>query len=338
MPPKQALDIESTVDSIVEDILPQPEEVDPPEPDLEVKDPGEEVVEVKDPDATLSDKAADPAADENKAGENLEAEVVEAPRSWAKEIAPEFAKLAKPVQEYIRKREEDFTNGISQYKQAADYGTAVHAVIQPYMAHLNSKGADVGNTLKFLLNADYLLATGTPERKSAFIRQVMKDSGITTEMLGAEPPQKSADVQALEQQIREMGGTLNNFQSAQVNERYSQVAKAVDTFAADPKNIYFKELSDDIVKLIGVGYTLEDAYEKAMWANPATRAKEQVRTSKDKEKADKEAATAAALRAKKATRQNVKDTPSSRQAPTGLLGSMDDTLRSTLRNIHERQS
>lgn len=333
MPPK--LDIDATVDGIVEDILPQPDPVDPPEPDLDAKEPDEEVVEVKDP--IVDPEEPKPELKEGDDG-YVAPEIVDAPKSWSKEIAPEFTKLAKPVQEYIRKREEDFTNGISQYKQAADYGNAVHAVIQPYMAHLNSKGADVSNTLKFLLNADYLLATGTPERKSAFIRQVMKDSGITTEMLGAEPQQKSADVEALERQITEMGGTLNQFQTAQLNERQQVIAKAVDTFAADPKNIYFKELSADIVKLIGVGYTLEDAYEKAMWANPATRAKEQVRSSKEKDEATKKAATEAALKAKKATRQNVKDTPSSRNAPTGLLGSMDDTLRSTLRNIHERQS
>lgn len=324
------MDIDATVDGIVEDILPQAEE-----PELEVKDPSEEVKD----DATLPDPDAPPVADENKVADPTAPtiEPVEAPKSWAKEIAPEFTKLAKPVQDYIKKREEDFTNGISQYKQAADYGNAVHAVIQPYMAHLNSKGADVGNTLKFLLNADYLLATGTPERKSAFIRQVMKDSGITTEMLGAEPAQKSADVEALERQIAEMGGTLNQFQSAQLNERKQVIDKSVDTFAADPKNIYFKELSDDIVKLIGVGYTLEDAYEKAKWANPLTRAKELARTSKEEKEASTKAAREAAEKAKRASRSNVKDTPSSRSAPTGLLGSMDDTLRSTLRTINDRQ-
>lgn len=325
------MDINATVDGIVEDILPQPEEIE--EPVVAEPIEGEVVEKVEEPVVDPEKKIELKEGDEGY----VAPEVVEAPKSWSKEIAPEFTKLAKPVQEYIRKREEDFTNGISQYKQAADYGNAVHAVIQPYMAHLNSKGADVSNTLKFLLNADYLLATGTPERKSAFIRQVMKDSGITTEMLGAEPVQKSADVQALEQQVREMGGTLNQFQSAQLNERQQAIAKAVDTFASDPKNVYFAENSADIVKLINAGYTLEDAYEKAKWANPLTRAKEQARASKEEKDARDKAAREAADKAKRATRSNVKDTPSNRSAPTGLLGSMDDTLRATLRTINDRQ-
>lgn len=331
------MDIDATVDSIVDDILPQPEPIEKDisleEPDLEIKAPDEEIV--KEPSADPEDKKI-----ELKEGDEgyIAPVVVEAPKSWAKEIAPEFTKLAKPVQEYIKKREEDFTNGISQYKQAADYGNAVHAVIQPYMAHLNSTGSDVTTTLKYLLNADYVLTSGPQEQKVRLLQEVMKNTGITREMLGAEPAQKDPHVLALERQVGEMRGTMSQQQTAAANERRAQIATAVDTFASDPKNVYFAECSDEIVKLINAGYTLEDAYKTAVWANPLTRAKEQTRSSKGEKEARDKAAREAAEKAKRATRSNVKDTPSSRNAPTGLLGSMDDTLRSTLRNIHERQS
>lgn len=327
------MDIDATVDGIVEDILPQPDPVDPPEPDLEVKDPGEEVVEVKEPIVDTEQKTV-----ELKEGDEgyVAPQIVEAPKSWSKEIAPEFTKLAKPVQEYIKKREEDFTNGISQYKQAADYGNAVHAVIQPYMAHLNSTGADVTTTLKYLLNADYVLTSGPADQKVRLLQEVMKNSGVTREMLGAEPVQKDPHVLALERQVGEMRGTMSQQQTAAANERRAQIATAVDTFASDPKNVYFAECSDEIVKLINAGYTLQDAYKTAVWANPLTRAKEQARSSKGEKEARDKAAREAADKAKRATRSNVKDTPSSRSAPTGLLGSMDDTLRATLRTINER--
>lgn len=332
MEPDNELDIDKTVDGIVDEILPQPQ---PDEPGPDDFTPKDDKLESPTKDEIQESSLGKPELKEGDEG-YVPHEVVEAPKSWSKEISPEFTKLAKPVQEYIKKREEDFTNGIGHYKQAAEYGNAVHAIIQPYMAHLNARGADVPSALKFLLNADYLLANGTPEKKTEFLRQVMQNAGITQEMLGAAPVQKDPTVQALERQVGEMRGTLTEYQRFQQQEREQQISKAVDTFAADPKNLYFGELSADIVKFINAGYTLDESYEKAVWANPLTRAKEQARLDKEKSETSKRTAREAAEKAKKAVRSNVKDTPSNRQAPTGLLGSMDDTIRTTLRTINER--
>lgn len=336
---KGEIDIDATVDDIVEDILPpEPDPVDPP--DETVLEP--EHKEVPDPeDVTIVElKPGDEGyvAPVLKPGDEGYVEPVEAPKSWAKEIAPEFAKLPKPVQEYIKKREEQFTEGITQYKGAAEYAKGVHAVVQPYMAHIQSRGTSVGDHIKLLLNADYILSTGTPGEKTAFLQSIMQGSGITKEMLAETPTPKDPALLEMEKKLHETNGRLTEFQSAQAESQRGEVAKAVDAFAADPKNIYFQELSDDIVKLIGAGYTLQDAYEKAVWANPATRAKEQVRLDKDRLTKEKLVAEEAALKAKKLRKANVKETPSSRSAPTGLLGSIDDTLRTTLRGIHERST
>lgn len=339
------IDIDKTVEGIVDDILPTPEPEDPPDETIEprvdepkVDEPKVDEPKVDEPKVDEPKKDDKPLPKEGEEGYVPPVETKEAPKSWSKDMAPEFAKLPPNIQEYVLKREEDYTNGISQYKQAADYARAVHSVIQPYMAHIQARGNTVGDHVKFLLNADYTLIHGTPQVKAKFIRDIMQGAGITTEMLGQEPEQKDPAVLALERQIQDLRGNLTEKETRELEEKRAEVAKAVDAFAADPKNIYFKELSDDIVKLIGAGYTLEDAYGKAVWANPATRAKEQVRLDKEKGLAAKKAAEEAALKAKKAARQNVKETPSSRSAPTGLLGSIDDTLRNTMRSIKERSS
>jgi len=338
------IDIDKTVEGIVEDILP-PEPVDPPDEtttqrldekvDEKVDEKTDEKVEEKVDESKKIDK---PALKEGDEGYVPPPEPKTAPKSWGKEMHEEFGKLPPTVQEYVLKREEDYTNGISQYKQAADYARAVHSVIQPYMAHIQARGNTVGDHMKMLLNADYTLSYGAQDAKVSFLQQIMQSAGITKEMLGETPAQKDPAVLALEKQVQDMRGSLTEQQTAALEEKRAEIAKAVDAFAADPKNVYFKELSDDIVKLIGAGYTLQDAYEKAVWANPATRAKEQVRLDKDKGLAAKKAAEEAALKAKKAARQNVKETPSSRSAPTSLLGSIDDTLRTTMRSIKERSS
>lgn len=338
MPPKDEMDVEKVVNSIVDDIMPPTEQDSlPPEDEVDEVDASQEE-EVKPPEDT---EVKDPEVKEPlvlKPGDEgyVEPAVVEAPKSWAKEISAEFTKLPKPVQEYIRKREDDFTNGITQYKQAADYGRAVHSVVQPYMAHLQSRGLDVPTAMKALLNADYTLSRADPDQKAAFFTKLMQDYNVDPAKLGKLPAELDPNTKALTDRLARTEGVVTEFQRAQLEGRRTEVTKAVDKFAADPKNLYFAELSDDIVKFINAGYTLEEAYEKAVWANPVTRAKEQARTTKDAEEARKKAASEAALAAKKAAKANVRETPSNRSAPTALLGSMDDTLRSTMRTIKER--
>lgn len=341
---KGEIDVDATVDDIVDDILPQPEPEPKDPPDETNLEPEQKDPELKDPPEdkpALELKPGDEgyvAPVELKPGDEGYVEPVEAPKSWTKEMAPEFAKLPKPVQEYINKREAQVTEGISQYKTAAQFAQAVHGVVQPYMAHIQSRGNTIDNHLKLLLNADYVLSTGTPAARAEFLQSIMQNAGVTKEMLGETPAAKDPAVVALEKRVQELGGKLTESETAQLEEKRAEVNKAVDSFAANPKNIYFQELSDDIVKLIGAGYTLQDAYEKAVWANPVTRAKEQIRIDKDKEVARKTAAEEAALKAKGLKKSNVRETPSSRSAPTGLLGSIDDTLRSTLRTINERSN
>lgn len=323
------MDIDKTVDGIVDEMLPPTEELG--EEKIESQEPLEPQKDVPTPEGEdTPTPQGDPVKDEGSP------ELSVAPKSWSKEMAPHFEKLAPEVKTYLAKREEDYTNGISQYKQAADYGHAIANVIAPYHAHIASRGVDVPTALKFLLNADYVLTTQGPQEKANLIVKLINDYKIDRALLGDQPVAKDPSIEALEKRLAKSEGTLTQFQHEQLESNRTKVQKAVDTFAANPKNVYFNELSDDIVRLINAGYTLEDAYEKAVWANPLTRAKEQGRLDKEKSEASKKAASEAAAKAKKASRSNVKDTPSGRASSTNLLGSMDDTLRATLRTINER--
>lgn len=336
------LDIDKTVDGIVDDLMPPPSDDPEPDPDPEPEPDPKPTPEGKvtpEPEPKGEPEPKKDAPLELKPGDEgyvapLEPKV--APKSWSKEMAPEFAKLPPTIQDYVLKREEDYTNGISQYKQAADYGYAVNQVVSPYMAHIQARGVDVPTALKFLLNADYVLTNSTPDKKAEFFTKLLKDYGVDQTKLGLAPAAETPEVRELRERQAKTENFLTEFQQKQLESRRTEVAKAVDTFASNPKNVYFNELSDDIVKFINAGYTLEDAYEKAVWANPVTRAKEQARLDKEKELATKKAADEAALKAKKATKPNVKETPSARTAPTGLLGSMDETIRDTYRKIQER--
>jgi hypothetical protein len=103
--------------------------------------------------------------------------------------------------------------------------------------------------------------------------------------------------------------------------------------AGKPLHPYFDEVADDIVGLIQAGQAadLQSAYEKAIWLNPVTRDKEVARLNS----AAAEKAKRAAEEAKRAEAANVKT--SAKAATAGSpKGSMDDTMRETLKAIQAR--
>jgi hypothetical protein len=106
---------------------------------------------------------------------------------------------------------------------------------------------------------------------------------------------------------------------------FSRVEREVSDFAADPKNEHFDEVADDVVMLLKTGLDLQTAYERAVWANPITRAKELTKTTAQ-QTAKK---TSEARAARKATSANIRPLNSSKQSSQPSQ-SWEDTMQETL--------
>jgi hypothetical protein len=141
----------------------------------------------------------------------------------------------------------------------------------------------------------------------------------------------------LQKELEEVKSFQSSIQAQQRQAVVATISADVDKFAADPANIYFAEVANDVATLIekGVATSLKDAYEKAIWANPVTRTKELARTTA--EAATKAASEAAAkvVAARKATGANVQTRAKSGSATTPA-GSLDDTLSNALADIRSR--
>ena len=89
--------------------------------------------------------------------------------------------------------------------------------------------------------------------------------------------------------------------------------------------------------LVKAGLPLQEAYEKAVWANPVTRAKELAKQQTADLAKARENARLAALPKKHAASVNVKSRDAGR-TPTEPLGTMQDTMKQTLAEIKARAS
>ena len=288
------------------------------------------------PEEKSSEEVSEAAAPEPAAPEQPKETGPEgraAPQSWAKATHDIWNKLPQEAQAYIELRENQMHEGVESVRAEAGYGRQLQSVIAPFRSIIEAQGISETAAIHSLLNSHVMLTTGTMEQRQANLNTLARNLGLSAPT-GEQAPGDPVYTE-LERKIAQLESNLSARDQAQRNQLTTSIAQTVEAFEKDPKNIYFDQIGDEVVKLIGAGYTLEEAYERGVWANPVTRALEQARVI-----AERDAKAAAKTKqeveaAKKASSFNVggRDT---RTAPTGATGTMEDTMRSVLREINSR--
>ena len=274
-----------------------------------------------------------PDTPEVPAEETPAVETKPAPSSWAKDKHEVWAKMPVEAQEYYLHREKQMLDGLETYKADAGLGKQIKDVFTPYKPFLNAQGIDEVKASQYLMNAHYKLSTAAPSEKKAYLSQLAKSYGIEVE--ATEQGNVDPNYSALQDKVHQLESMLNQRTQIEQEAQRTKVAKDVEAFAADPANPYFNEVADDIIPFLNAGASLQDAYNKAVWANPVTRAKELARVQTEAETKLREKNVQEVAQAKKATVTNVRSRDTGK-APTGQkLGTMEDTMKETLRKIKE---
>lgn len=301
----------------------------------------ESPAEIKEPEGGES------ASIEGAEGDNSqEVQETGAPKTWTKESLEEWTKIPPRAQQEILKREEDFLNGISQYKSAAEVGQKYDAVVEPYRAILAAENVDPVQLFQAFSANHYLLSRGTTEQKIQLAAHMFEHYKIPLagllEFMGdrADAGPVDPEIAALRKEIGELKSGFTARQSSERDAAIAAVAKQVDEFAADPKNIYFQELAQDIQQLFdkGMASTMQEAYDKALWSNPSTRQKENARLAAEASATAAEAEQARLKEKAKAKGDQVRVKPHQRDGTVVTAGSIDDTLQETLAAIKSRGS
>lgn len=281
-----------------------------------------------------ADAATTPPADPAAATDPL----ATPPRTWRPEAAADWAKLTPTARAEILKREEDMFKGLEGYKADAAFAKDVKGALAQYLPLLQQHNINPVAQIRGLMDAHYTLAFGAPEQKADLFAKLAQDYGINlAELAVHQPPYRDPEVERLTKEVQGLKSTLTAEQERQAAEHRSKVQREVDAFAADPKNVHFAAVANDIAQMLqsGVASTLQEAYDKAVWANPVTRQAEIARQQAEATKKAQAEAAAKAEAARKATAANVRTSAKSGSAATPL-GSIDDTLNETYRSIMSR--
>jgi transcription termination factor NusB len=257
-------------------------------------------------------------------------EVKEAPQSWKKEMREHFASLTPEVQDYIVQRENQMREGLEKDRGDANLGRVMRDVMSPYSEMLKTQGIDESVMVRNLMNAHYQLSTADTDQKISLIKQIAQSYGVP---LDGEQQQIDPALKAVMDKVNGLEQHLTASHQRSLQEARTRVESEVAEFAAAHE--FFDDVSEQIVPLINSGYSLEEAYQNAIWLNPVTRQKEIDRAAQEAAVKAEEKAKQEVEKAKKAKSANVRGRDTTR-SPTEPTGTMEDTMRETLREIQNR--
>lgn len=329
------MNVDSAVAEIVEGLVPAaPPPTEPETPPNEP--PVEAAADDTSPPAEGDAQAATPT---EPTAESTPAPEEAPPDAWTKGAKEQWAALPPEIRAEIRKREGDFAKGISQYKQAADFGAGIVKSLEPFAETFRRTGTNPGQIIPLAIQAYSVMAFGNPEDKVQMFRALAYDAGIDIAALGQEGSAAATnEVAQLKQRLKELEGGVTSVTSSIKQARLGELEKSINAFAADEtKHPYFWDVAMDMKRILetGLADNLEAAYDLAVWQNPVTRTKEMERQLSERKARETREAQERAEKARKAQAANVKATERDGRAPRPV-GSLDETLAETLAEINSR--
>lgn len=269
------------------------------------------------------------------------------PSTWKPQVRGEWEKLSPNVRAEIHRREADFQNGQAQLLPDARLGNAMRAVTEPYRAIIEQSYGSPDRAMQAFLQTAGTLQLGTPQQKLAEIVRISQQFGIDLNQLsGQGEPQTQQQsfsdprVDHLLQQMRQQDEqrrnseqrSLETMANAWMNEKDAQ---------GQPKRQYLADVMPEMSVLIQQikqanpllthVQVLEQAYDRAVWANPDTRAALQGQQQTELLERQRTANQARVQDAKRAASVNV---PRRASTPSPVKpGDMTETLTNTAREL-----
>jgi nicotinamide mononucleotide adenylyltransferase len=277
---------------------------------------------------------------------------IEAPRNLTATQKAEFAKLPRQAQEVlatvvktaeaeVTKRAQESAEVRKQLDAVKRFADPLHQALSPFGQYLGqvaqSIGTPVPQMLAGLVKTEATLRTGTPEQKRATLYEIATTYGVPLDGQAPEANALMGTIAQLRQELGQVKGYLSEQHRAQAE--YSQqeqmatqgeLQRTISDFSKDKP--HFEAVRPVMASLLHVGAveTLQDAYDRAVYADPTIRQALEVERGKAEEAKRQAAAKAKAEEARKAAAANVRSAPPSPPKPK----SWDDSLRAKAAELY----
>ena len=315
--------------------IPETEEADtlpqPPEPEQQEEE---------------TEEVAETEVEETAEEEKKPLEAITPPTHWPNDFKEQFNEMDATGQHLFMKRYKDLegdytkkTQSLAKYRKRQE---SLDQIMSPYMGDFERAGMDqIGAVRQLFAAHDYL----RKDPKQA-IQWLAKNYGVDMSEVGmdtAEDDYADPQVKALQQQVAQLQGFLQNQQQTQMQSVQQNTQSMIDQFAGEKdangnlKHPHFSEVRDRMGVLIQGNQApdLPTAYEMAVYADPKLR--QGLMDNYAASKTQKEVKTEAVKKAKKAQRSTVRGnaTPAEKALPGNL--SVRDTIMRSIQQLENNE-
>lgn len=244
------------------------------------------------------------------------------PKSWAKEKSEVWGKLPKEAQDYISKREDDTEKLATRFDEDRNVGGAFKKIVDPYFPLMQQHGKNPFDVVQNLLHTQKELLTASPERKTALVKQLIKDYNVNMGTVDPSTPANAnpsnPDLSSLMNRLQELDDQVKTLpQQLEQKTLRERVSSNLKQFESNTANIHYQKVKPIMAGLLesGVADGLQDAYDKAIRLDDSLAAEIAL-----KKKQDDEASRLAQIKAK---------TEAAKRASAPIHGSPANTAAKT---------
>jgi hypothetical protein len=190
-----------------------------------------------------------------------------APATWTPAAKEKWATLDPALKGEIAKREREIAVGMSKASEIRQFGDSLAQEFAPYAKILADEGATPQAAIRALLETSYTLRFGSPEHKHALFMSLAQQYGID---LSRQIDPEKARLQ-WELDSRQVNDARNA--AAQQDQLQRSVNTELEQFINAPGHEHYDTVRTAMAGLMqtGVVQTLQDAYDRACWADPTVR-------------------------------------------------------------------
>jgi hypothetical protein len=236
---------------------------------------------------------------------------IDAPISWTAEQKAKWASLPPDTQAYIAQRDKESHEAITRAGQQIKAFEPIGKVIEQFSHVFQKNGLQPHDGIARMMAVNEMLETN-PETA---IREIAKAYGVnlqgTTDEQNANP--ESAVIAELRADLAKVKSHLTAQQQQKIDAENTALAREIADFANDPKTPrpHFESVRKVMAALMnsGAAETMQEAYEKAIYADPTIRQSLQVDAQKATEDKRKAEEAERVRKAKAAAGVNVKSSP-----------------------------
>lgn len=210
---------------------------------------------------------------------------IDPPQAWTGSMKEKWKELSPEFKAEIIRRENDFHKMVTSKEGEFRIGKELKEVLDTYMPDIKAAGAEPKALINDLLGTVSVLRNGSEEQKIQIMRNIAQGYGIDL----------SKVVQANLDPINMLYGELNTIKQQlnpqaiksllQQEQETARIQADISAFAGNTKNVHFPVVQDDMILHIQAikakspdkahSEVLQEAYDKACWANPSIRAEMQ---------------------------------------------------------------